>query len=171
MGVNKCASRRDMNLVLKVLTQYSWSQSLDMALSLWAPHFLSLPHTVQGFPAPSDNQAPCVSGGEFILSPKLGWGALGILPSFSWILPLPADNNLASPAPSRLMGAALVIPWRSPFSSGDLRISDPLYSSLLTLDSDICADGRMEGSWVILPSLTQGAAESLAPSCVMMKMV
>ena len=29
----------------------------------------------------------------------------------------------------------------------------------------------MEGLWIILPSLTQGAAESLAPSCVMMKMV
>lgn len=77
MGVNKCASRRDTNLVLKVLTQYSWSQSLDMALGLWAPHFLSLPHTVQGFPAPSDNQAPCVGGGEFILFPQAGVGGIG----------------------------------------------------------------------------------------------
>ena len=75
-----------------------------MVLGLWAPHSLSLHHTVQGFPVPSDSQAPCVGGGVFISIPKLGWGALGILPSFSWALPLPADNNLASPAPSRLMG-------------------------------------------------------------------
>lgn len=74
-----------------------------MTLGLWAPHCLSLPHTVS-LSAPSDNQAPCVGSGEFILSPKLGWAALGILPSFSWILPFPADSNLASPAPSRLMG-------------------------------------------------------------------
>lgn len=80
-------------------------------------------------------------------------GVLGILPSFSWIPLLPADNDLASPTPRRLVWN-LSCPLEVRFSRGNLIMLGAIYLSLLAWDNDTCTAGRMEESRIIPSSST-----------------